>query len=102
MDGVNYLSGSSVSVSGVPTGLPIVNLIALSNNNLTATIDNNGSNLIGTYAVISYDSNNVPTSHSYTTPTALNGIVSISQPVSGVKDTLIVANQAGIVLTNTP
>jgi hypothetical protein len=94
MDGFNYLAGSSVSVSGVPTGLPIVNAIALSNNNLTATIDNNGSNLIATYSVISYDSNNVPTSNSYSTPAALAGIVSISQPVTGVKETLIVANQA--------
>jgi hypothetical protein len=101
MDGV-LLAGSSVSVTGVPTGLPIVNAIALSNNNLTATIDNNGSNLIATYAVISYDINNVPTSNSYSTPAALAGVVIISQPVTGVKDTLIVANQAGIVLTNTP
>jgi hypothetical protein len=102
MDGVIILPGSSVSVTSVPTGLPIVNAISLSNNNLTATIDNNGSNLIATYSVISYDTNNVPTSNSYSTPAALAGIVSISQPVTGVKETLIVANQAGIVLTNTP
>jgi len=71
---------------------------------LSATIDGNGSNLLGNYIIISYDSNNIPSVNQYVSPSVntTTGLYSISQLLlpATVKASIICANGAGITASN--
>lgn len=96
------VNGATATLTAIPTGLPIINSISLSNGVLTASVDQNGSTLVDNYTVVSYNSSNVPSVSFFNTPSAINGIVSISQSLGvSSKATLIVANIAGISATST-
>ena len=61
--GANQLNGQIASISAIPSGSPIINNLSFSNKTLSATIDGNGSNLLGNYIIVSFDGNNVPSVH---------------------------------------
>ena len=89
--------GASATLTAVPTGLPIINSVSLTNGVLSAFVDSNGSSLVENFTVISYNSSNVPTVQSFNTPPDVNGIVTISQSIGvGNKATLVVANTLGL------
>jgi hypothetical protein len=97
------VNGSIASVASTPTGLPIVNSISLSNGVLSASIDNNGSNLVQNFVIISFDGNNTPSYQTYITPSDINGIVTITQSLGSsiLKANLIVSNVAGLTIAST-
>ena len=102
--GSNQLNGQSASIAATPSGSPIVNSISFVNKTLSATIDGNGSNLLGNYIIISYDSNNIPSVNQYVSPSVntTTGLYSISQLLlpATVKASIICANGAGITASN--
>ena len=104
LKGSPTLNGQTATITASPSGSPIVNSISFANKTLTASIDGNGSNLLGNYIIISYDSNNVPSVNQYVTPSlnATTGLYSVSQLLlpSTVKASLICANSAGITSAN--
>jgi len=96
------VNGATATLSAIPTGIPIINSINLTNGVLTVSIDQNGSSLVDNYTVVSYNSSNIPMVSFFNTPLAVNGIVSISQSLGvSSKATLIVANIAGLSATST-
>jgi len=101
--GNSALNGQVASISASPSGNPIFNSITLSNKILTASIDSNGSNLLGNFIIVSYDSNNIPSVQQYITPSPNDsGIYNVSQLLlpTIVKASIIVANGAGITSAN--
>jgi len=102
--GSNQLSGQTATIAATPSGSPIVNSISFVNKTLSASIDGNGSNLLGNFIIISYDSNNIPSVQQYVTPSvnATTGLYSINQLLlpATVKASIICANGAGITGSN--
>jgi hypothetical protein len=102
--GSPQLNGQPATIIATPSGSPIVNSISFANKTLTASIDGNGSNLLGNFIIISYDTSNVPSVQQYITPSlnATTGLYSISQLLlpATVKASIICANASGITSAN--
>jgi len=96
------LNGQTASITSSPSGSPIIQSISFTNKTLSASVDGNGSNLLGNFIIVSYDASNVPTVNQYATPSATNGIYNISQLLlpNAVKASIVVANASGITSGN--
>ena len=103
--GATQLNGQIASISAIPSGSPIITNLTFNNKTLNATIDDNGSQLLGNYIIVSFDSNNLPSVHQYVMPSVntSTGLYSISQLLlpATVKASIICANAPGITPTNT-
>ena len=103
--GATTLNGQTATITSTPSGSPIITSISFVNKTLNATIDGNGSNLLGNFIIVSYDSNNVPSVNQYVTPmvNANTGLYNVSQLLlpSTVKASIICANASGITSANT-
>ena len=103
ISGFPQINGQSISLSASASGSPIIQSIAFSSKTLSATVDGNGSSLLGNFIIVSYDSSNIPTVSQFTTSIVNgSGIYSISQLLlpSAVKASLVVANATGITSAN--
>jgi hypothetical protein len=102
-NGIPPLNGQSISLTASASGSPIIQSILFSNKTLSASIDSNGSSLLGNFIIVSYDASNVPTVNQFSTSVANgSGIYNINQilPSNAVKASLVVANTVGISSAN--
>ncbi len=98
------LNGQIASLTASASGSTIIQSISFLNKTVSASIDGNGSALLGNYVIVSYDASNVPTVNQFTTP-IVNGaglyIINQILPSNAVKASLICANASGISSANT-